>query len=81
MDDRVIFVKSDDGEITAVFPDLKDGRYFTCYSHVGQHSLCHPDWVNAQMPAEEHEYESLLEEISSIGYVPCIEEMICACQG
>ncbi len=75
MADKVFFVKSDDGEITAVFPELRDGKFLTCYARIGQHSNCHPLWVDAQMPAEEHEYADLLEELKSIGYAPIVVEM------
>ena len=76
MADKVMFVRSQDGEITAVFPELKDRNYLTCYAHIGQHSYCHPQWVDAQMPADEHEYADLLAELKSIGYAPIVVEMV-----
>lgn len=40
----------------------------TCYSHIGQHSACHEDYVKGCKPATPEEYASLLNELKSIGY-------------
>jgi hypothetical protein len=38
----------------------------TCYSHIGQHSACHPDY--AKECKEATDYQELKEELESIGY-------------
>jgi len=69
----VQFVKSTDGEVTAVFLDTArrnhgSQTFMTCYCHVGQHSECSSRWVAEQQPASEDEYQDLLEELGRIGY-------------
>jgi hypothetical protein len=43
-----------------------DVRMRTCYSHIGQHSACHPDY--AKECKEATDYQELKEELESIGY-------------
>lgn len=38
------------------------------YSHIGQHSGCHIDYVRESEPASEYLYFSLAKELESIGY-------------
>ncbi len=40
----------------------------TCYSHVGQHSACHPDYANECREAPINEYWPLLQELIGQGY-------------
>lgn len=40
----------------------------SCYSHVGQHSICSPDYIRRCRKATPDEYKELLEELESIGY-------------
>ena len=70
----VRFVKSENGDITAVFPGRKENIKgkpigLSCYSHVGQHSVCSPEWVNEQEQASENEYAPLKRELEGpVGY-------------
>lgn len=64
-----------EGEITAVFPQLKHNKELygnvqvTCYTHIGQHSACHIEWIKENtIPANEGEYLPLKQELESIGY-------------
>lgn len=63
--------KLENGNILAYFPDLKyqdAGNPMTCYSHVGQHSGCMPEYANKLTRATEPEYKDLKNELESIGY-------------
>ena len=56
-------------DIFAYFPDEIEMLDFRLsYAHVGQHSSCHPDYANESRPATKEEYQSLKEELESIGY-------------
>lgn len=71
---RVIFRKDwDTGEVTAYFPDLPwdtQGRFITCYRHVGQHGGADLKYcLEEEGPASENEYASLKSELEGIGYV------------
>ncbi len=66
----VIFRKHGD-EITAVFPSMPEdyeGRFMTCYAHVGQHSGCCKAWYLDGLPATPEEYADLLQELNDVGY-------------
>jgi len=56
-------------EVTAVFIDKENIQLPDCYSHIGQHSICSIDWVKEQKPATKKQYEPLLKELQSIGYL------------
>lgn len=56
-------------QVTAVFPYVIENNFdVLCYSHVGQHSGCHFDYVNMSKKATESEYLPLKRELESIGY-------------
>lgn len=59
-------------EVTAVFPTLPadtQGRYMTCYAHIGQHGSCNPLWmVEDTRSAQPAEYAALKQELETIGY-------------
>ncbi len=58
-------------EITAVFPSEPadmGGVMMVCYSHVGQHGGCSPQWVASTRPAKPEEYADLLKELAGQGY-------------
>lgn len=58
-------------EVTAVFPTIPgdvQGRFMTCYSHVGQHASCDFGWYHTTRPARPAEYADLKRELESIGY-------------
>jgi len=76
----VRFVKSTnkdfEGEITAVFPQLKYNKALfgndtlTGYAHIGQHTSVAKEWVKeSNVPASEAEYLPLKQELESIGYI------------
>lgn len=67
---RVLFRKSRDGEITAVFPDQRETSHmFACYAHVGQHGLCDEAWVRESTGcAKPAEYAALKAELEAEPY-------------
>ena len=61
------------GGILAVFPEDKEFNGYRndllgCYSHIGQHSTCAPEYYEKLRPAKLNEYNDLKEELESIGY-------------
>jgi hypothetical protein len=60
-----------DGEVTAVMPCEPadcNGRYTTCYAHVGQHGSASMLWYYTTRAAKPDEYADLLKELESLGY-------------
>ncbi len=65
-------------DIFAFFPseidskkyNIKTGEtvFYTCYSHVGQHSGCALEYANESRTATAEEREPLIKELESIGY-------------
>ena len=62
------------GGVFAHFPEMVHNfngyrpDNMTCYSHVGQHSACHPDYANECKEAPINEYLDLLRELIGQGY-------------
>ena len=57
------------GEVIAVFPYVIEGSdYVASYMHVGQHSGCAWNINYNSKAATPKQYESLLNELISIGY-------------
>lgn len=60
--------------VLAVFPDMKETfngyrhNNITCYSHVGQHSACNPDYLKGKRLAKPEQYADLLNELKGQGY-------------
>lgn len=69
METNVIFRKFK-GEIIAIFPNEPTTKYFVLsYQHIGQHSACDYQYViRNSKPATFDEYESLMNELKTIGY-------------
>ena len=69
---KVVFRKFNDGEIIALFPQIKFGcpHYeIMSYMHIGQHSeVDHHAVVEQTTLATEEEYQALLNEIKNIYY-------------
>lgn len=67
---KVKFVKDDTGEITAIFPEIKENNNCVlCYAHLGQHSAASRQWIKEKtQPAAEEEYSDLLKELQQQGY-------------
>ena len=66
---KVEFYVEGEGGVVAIFPEIKDGIFFTCYSHIGQHSLAHPDYVKGLKKATPEQYADLKNElVNLIGY-------------
>lgn len=66
---KVVFKIEEDGEILAVFPHSPEGDYrMTCYAHRGQHSCCSHLYALRLKNAKPEQYQSLLQELKSIGY-------------
>lgn len=70
----VKFYKEIGGHVLAVFPKMKHSfngyrkDNITCYSHIGQHSACHPDYLKGKMMAKPEEYKDLFNELVEQGY-------------
>lgn len=67
---NVVFYIDTDGQPLAYFPDIDGDNKGnkTCYSHVGQHSACHPDYVKNLKLATPDEYKDLEKELIGQGY-------------
>lgn len=67
---NVVFYIDTDGQPLAYFPDIDGDNKGnkTCYSHVGQHSGCHPDYVKNLKLATPDEYKDLEKELIGQGY-------------
>lgn len=72
---KVIFYidppESEDTDVFAYFPDDnydEEGYLKTSYSHIGQHSACHPDYIQSCRRATEEEYRVLQQELTNLGY-------------
>lgn len=65
-----IFRKFPDGEIIAIFPEMREGNYMCgSYLHVGQHGAGHYHiMIHRTEKASPQEYADLKEELESIGY-------------
>lgn len=54
-------------DVTAIFPEMSEGAgRFTCYAHVGQHSIASREWIRTTQPATPLEYASLHHELVQI---------------
>lgn len=59
----------EEADMFAYFPMMEHRNPFkTAYSHIGQHSACHPDYAKESRPATPEEYQDLFTELESIGY-------------
>lgn len=68
---KVKFYKDKDGDIFAYFPEIpgtNEPGVFTCYSHIGQHSACHRDYLRGKRLATPEQYTPLLNELKGQGY-------------
>jgi len=79
---KVLFLMEKQGEeqdesaadSLAYFPEILHNEKiskdrFTCYSHVGQHSSCHSDYVTRWCKeATKEQAADLMAELESIGY-------------
>lgn len=66
---NVAFRKFEDGEVIAIFPDIKEGdNEVLSYMHIGQHSACSVGLMDELDKANENEYFSLKKELENIGY-------------
>ena len=66
---KVVFRKFKDGDIIALFPDLKERRgNITCYQHIGMHGIADRGIVKDTKLATESEYKPLYKELERIGY-------------
>lgn len=70
---KVKFLYNEENEdLFAVFPTeiVKNmfGRFKSCYSIIGQHSLCSEYYINESREVEPEIYFPLLDELKQIGY-------------
>jgi len=69
MKTKVIFRKFKNGEIIALFPELKEGRgLILSYMHIGQHGGASPEIVRDTKPATREQFAPLYNELTAIGY-------------
>ena len=62
---RVFYVRSADGEVTAIFPDEFDHQgNVDCYAHVGQHGSATEEFIAECDMATASEYAELHEELN-----------------
>lgn len=62
---------SDGNSVFAYFPKIKyknSGVEKLCYSPIGQHGCCDPEYARKCKPATTDQYKPLLSELESIGY-------------
>jgi len=71
----VKFYVDPENEILAFFPQLNYNKQFygndmkTSYSHVGQHSPCHVEYVRCLKPATDfNQCLQLIHELNCMGY-------------
>lgn len=71
-DQTIVVFRWDDGEVCALFPEIQgdsNGRYCSCYAHVGQHgSADYTGYVARTRPATPDEYADLRAELESPPY-------------
>lgn len=73
---KVLFLIEKIGEgVFAYFPEMVHSfngyrpDNMTCYSHIGQHSACHPDYAKECKEATPEQYAELKKELEGIGYI------------
>lgn len=66
------FYNQENEDLFAVFPTeiVKSifGKFKSCYSMLGQHSLCSDEYINESREVEPEYYFPLLNELKQIGY-------------
>lgn len=66
---RIAFYREEDGNILAVMTDQREYDWYPCYSHVGQHSRAHKDYIKELVIANRQQYWFLFYELEKqIGY-------------
>ena len=73
MKTKVIFYKEPFRDVMAYFPEINEGNgqrndLKLCYSHIGQHSACAPEYIKECKEAKYNEYADLLKELIGQGY-------------
>lgn len=72
METTYVVFRIKDSEVFALFPYLTENRanfLIQSYAHIGQHSGANYDYcIQTSKPAKPSDYNSLLEELKSIGY-------------
>ena len=73
MTTKVVFRKfdpRDGGDVIALFPKERCGKgnLIWSYQHIGQHGSASPELITELLPCQQEEYQSLLDELTSIGY-------------
>ena len=66
-----IFRKFKEGDIIALFPEIKwdrQGLFCSSYMHIGQHGSADYGIIRITKPATPEEYSDLKAELESIGY-------------
>ena len=71
----VYFRKFPDGDVIALWDDgSTNPGLIASYQHIGQHSEASPDLLEELEPATPDEYESLLNELESAGYIVTVAQ-------
>lgn len=74
---KVVFRKFKDGEIIALFPEMKEhGGMIMSYMHVGQHGPASTAIVNDTKLATAQEFGPLFMELEAIGYRLAVRKRI-----
>jgi hypothetical protein len=69
MTDKVIFRKFSDGDVIALFPEIKGyAQFIQSYMHIGQHGDASRELIKSLSIPHPDEYKPLLDELTSIGY-------------
>ena len=74
---KVVFRKFKNGEIIALFPELKEaGGMIMSYMHIGQHGPASTAIVNDTKLATAQEFGPLFMELEAIGYRLAVRKRI-----
>lgn len=65
---KVYFRVFPDGDVIALFPEIRYGGYIASYQHIGQHCNANPSLIRELRTATRQERSELKEELESIGY-------------
>lgn len=71
---KVVFLVHEEFEafandVFAYFPECRETPTgFGCYAHIGQHSVCSPDYAKESRHATPSEFKALYHELLYIGY-------------
>ena len=65
---KVYFRVFPDGDVIALFPEIRDGEYIASYQRIGQHCNATPSLIKELRWATREERSELKEELENMGY-------------